>query len=103
MGQRWINSDVYIYERKFFGSVALVAINKNDSTSYAISGLNTSLPPGNYSDYIGGTLGGLSITVNSGTGGNNPVTNFTLPAHGVSVSSFVAAAAAPAGGLIGPT
>ena len=32
--QRWINNDVYIYERQFFNDVVLVAINKNDSTSY---------------------------------------------------------------------
>ena len=50
MNQRWINNDVYIYERKFFGNVVLVAINKNETSSYNISGLNTSLPPGNYSD-----------------------------------------------------
>ena len=44
--QRWINNDVYIYERQFFNDVVLVAINKNDSTSYPISGLNTALPAG---------------------------------------------------------
>ena len=44
MGQRWINNDVYIYERKFFGNVVLIAINKNETTGYSISGLNTSLP-----------------------------------------------------------
>jgi glycosidase len=46
MGQRWINNDVYIYERKFFGNVVLIAINKNETTGYSISGLNTSLPAG---------------------------------------------------------
>ena len=103
MSQRWMNSDVYIYERKFFGSVILAAINKNDTTSYSISGLNTALPAGNYTDYLGSLLGGLGITVNSGSGGNNPVTNFTLPAHAVSVWSFVEGAAAPEIGSIGPT
>jgi len=34
MAQRWMNNDVYIYERKFFGSVVLVAINKNETTGY---------------------------------------------------------------------
>ena len=33
--QRWINNDVYIFERKFFNDVVLVAVNKNDTTSYA--------------------------------------------------------------------
>ena len=103
MGQRWINSDVYIYERKFFGNVVLAAINKNDTASYSISGLNTALPAGTYADYLAGLLGGLSISVNPGTGGNNPVTTFTLPAHTVSVWSFTEGAAPPEVGSIGPT
>src|SRR5260370_38303018 len=103
MGQLWINSDVYIYERKFFGSVALVAINKNDSSSYSISGLNTGLPAGTYTDYLNGLLGGLSITVTSGSGGNNPVTNFTLPAHTVSVWQFTEGSAPPQAGSMSPT
>ncbi len=103
MGQRWINNDVYIFERKFFGSVALVAINKNDTSSYSISGLSTALPVGTYNDYLSGLLGGLSITVTSGSGGNNPVTNFTLPAHTVSVWQFTEGSAPPEIGSIGPT
>jgi glycosidase len=103
MTQRWINNDVYIYERKFFGNVVLVAINKNETTGYSISGLNTSLPAGSYSDQLTGTLAGLSITVNSGSGGNNPVNNFTLPAHAVSVWQFTEGSASPQIGSIGPT
>jgi glycosidase len=103
IGQRWINSDVYIYERRFFGSTVLVAINKNNSSSYSITGLNTALPAGSYSDYLSGLLGGSSITVSSGSGGNNPVTNFTLPAHTVAVWQFTEGAAAPEIGSIGPT
>ena len=103
MKQRWINSDVYIYERKFFGNVVLVAINKNETTSYAISGLNTSLPAGTYSDQLTGLLGGLSLSVASGSGGNNPVNNFLLAAHTVSVWQFTEGAASPAIGSIGPT
>jgi glycosidase len=103
MTQRWINNDVYIYERKFFGSVVLVAINKNETTGYSISGLNTSLPVGTQPDYLTGLLGGASITVGSGSGGNNPVTTFTLPAHTVSVWQFTEGAASPQIGSIGPT
>jgi glycosidase len=103
MGQRWINNDVYIYERKFFGNVVLVAINKNETTGYNISGLYSSLPAGSYSDQLTGSLGGLSITVNSGSGGNNPVNNFMLPAHAVSVWQFTEGAASPQIGSIGPT
>jgi glycosidase len=101
--ERWLNNDVYIYERKFFNDVVLVAINKNDTTSYPISGLNTSLPAGSYSDYLGSLLGGLGITVSTGTGGNNPVSTFTLPAHAVSVWQVTTAASTPQVGSIGPT
>jgi glycosidase len=103
MTQRWINNDVYIYERKFYGSVVLVAINKNETTGYSISGLNTSLPVGTQTDNLTGLLGGVSITVGSGSGGNNPVTTFTLPAHAVSVWQFTEGAASPQIGSIGPT
>ncbi|HEV2963516.1 MAG TPA: alpha-amylase family glycosyl hydrolase [Candidatus Angelobacter sp.] len=101
--QRWINNDVYIFERKFFNDVVLVAINKNDSSSFNITGLNTALPPSSYSDYLSGLLGGSGISVNSGTGGNNPVTAFTLPAHTVAVWQSTTSATAPQVGSIGPT
>ncbi len=101
--QRWINSDVYIFERTFFNDIVLTAINKNDTTGYSITGLNTALPPGSYSDYLGGLLGGFGITVNSGTGGNNPVVSFSLPAHTVAIWHSIAAAGSPEVGSIGPT
>lgn len=101
--QRWINGDVYIYERKFFDDVVLVAINKNDATAYAISGLFTALPAGTYNDYLSGLLGGSSLTVTSGSGGNNPANNFTLPAHTVAVWQATGTPAAPEAGSIGPT
>ena len=103
MSQRWINNDVYIYERKFFGNVVLIAINKNETSGYSITGLNTSLPAGSYSDYLSGLLGGSGITVSSGSGGNNPVTNFTLPAHTVAIWQFVESGGTPQVGSIGPT
>ena len=101
--QRWINNDVYIYERRFFNDVVLVAINKNDTTGYAISGLFTALPAGTYSDYLSGLLGGSSLTVTTGSGGNNPANNFTLPSHTVAVWQSVGTPAAPEVGSIGPT
>src|SRR3977135_702152 len=102
-GERWINNDVYIYERQFFGSVVLVAINKNDSSAYSITGLNTALPAGTYTDYLTSLLGGSSITVSTGSGGNNPVTNFKLPSHTVAVWQFTEGPAPPEVGSIGPT
>jgi glycosidase len=101
--QRWINNDVYIYERQFFNDVVLVAINKNDTTSYAISGLNTALPAGTYSDYLSGLLSGSGLTVTTGSGGNNPANNFTIPAHAVAVWQSTATPTAPEVGSIGPT
>ena len=101
--QRWINNDVYIYERQFFNDVVLVAINKNDTTSYPISGLLTSLPAGTYSDYLGALLGGSSLTVTAGSGGNNPAGNFTLPAHTVAVWQSTGTPSTPEVGSIGPT
>lgn len=100
--QRWLNSDVYIYERQFFNDVVLVAINKNDTTSYPISGLNTALPAGSYSDYLGGLQGGAGLTVSAGSGGNNPAGSYTIAPHSVSVWQYQAAASSPEVGSIGP-
>jgi len=100
--QRWINSDVYILERQFNSNVVLIAINKSESTPYQISGLFTSLPAGNYSDYLNGLLGGSGIAVSSGNPNNNPVTNFSLPIHTVAVWQSASAATAPQVGSIGP-
>jgi glycosidase len=85
MKQRWINTNVYIYERQLGTNVVLVAINNNPATDQAISGLYTDLPPGNYTDYLAQTMGGTGITVTGTAGSNNPVTNFTLPHNSVSI------------------
>ena len=99
MEQRWMNSDVYVYERKFFGNVVLVAINKNDTTAANITGLKTALPAGTYSDHLTGLIGGMSITVVDGA-----VNNFSLPAHSVAVwQSTEGTATPPQVGSIGPT
>lgn len=96
--QRWMNDDVYIYERKFGNSVALVAINRNTSTSYPISGLLTSLPAGTYSDVLGGLLSGSSITVSGGA-----VSNFTLAAGGTAVWQYTTTESTPTIANVGPT
>ena len=101
--QRWINSDVYIYERQFFNDVVLVAINKNDTTGYAITGLDTALPPGNYGDELNGLMNGFGISVNSGSAGNNPVNNFTLGPATVAVWVSTGPVNQPEVGSIGPT
>ncbi|KKC47415.1 alpha-amylase [Paenibacillus sp. D9] len=96
--QRWINNDVYIYERKFGNNVAVVAVNRNLSTAASISGLVTSLPAGTYNDVLGGLLGGNSITAASG----GAVGTFTLAAGGTAVWQYTAAATAPVVGHAGP-
>lgn len=100
--QRWMNNDVYIYERQFFNDVVLVAINKNDTSGYNITGLNTALPAGTYTDYLGGLQSGNSLTVTSGSGGNNPANSYTIAPHSVSVWQYQVNASAPEVGSIGP-
>ena len=100
--QRWINNDVYIYERQFFNDVVLVAINKNDSTPYAISGLYTALPPGTYSDTLGSLQNGNSLTVTAGSGNNNTANNYTIAPASVSVWQYQMNATTPEVGSIGP-
>ena len=100
--QRWINNDVYVYERKFYGNVVLVAINKGASATQ-VSGLNTALPVGTYNDYLTGLLSGVNINVASGTGGNNPVASFSLPANSVSVWQATETGGFPQVGSVGPT
>jgi glycosidase len=90
--ERWINNDVYIYERQFYNNVVLVAENKSTTTGYNITGLNTAMPAGTYTDQLTGLMGGSSITVTTGTGGNNPVNSFTLGAGQAAVWSYVAPA-----------
>jgi len=85
MQQRWINDDVYIYERRVGANVVLVAINKSATESQAIGGLYTYLPPGSYTDYLAQTMGGTGIAVTGTAGSNNAVTNFTLPLRSVSI------------------
>ncbi|HEX6291573.1 MAG TPA: alpha-amylase family glycosyl hydrolase [Herpetosiphonaceae bacterium] len=100
--QRWLNDDVYIYERRFYNDVVLVAINKS-AINYNVTGLNTALPPGTYTDQLTGLLGGSSITVGSGTGGNNPVTAFNLGAGKTVVWSYKAGEpSVPQLGSVGP-
>lgn len=85
--ERWMNSDVLIYERQFGNSVVLTAVNRSSSNSYNIAGLYTNLPAGTYSDVMQGLLGGNSITVAS----NKSVAAFTLSAGESAVWQYTAA------------
>ena len=93
MKQRWINDDVYIYERQLGSNIVLIAINKSSTNDQSISGLYSNLPPGTYADYLAQTMGGAGITVGGVAGGNNAVASFTLPHRSVSV--WVSAGSVP--------
>ncbi|MFB9330277.1 alpha-amylase family glycosyl hydrolase [Paenibacillus aurantiacus] len=96
--QRWINNDVYIYERKFGTHVAVVAVNRSQTTATSVSGLVTSLPAGTYADVLGGTLNGNSLTVASG----GAASAFNLAAGAVAVWQYNTADTAPVVGHVGP-
>lgn len=64
--ERWLNDDVYVYERQFGSSVVLVAVNRNTSTGYNLTNLYTNLPQGTYQDVLCGLKGGWPVTVNAG-------------------------------------
>ena len=101
--QRWVNNDVYIYERKFYNDVVLVAINKSPTTWYTINGLYTSLPAGTYSDQLGGLLGGHDITVSAGSGGNNPIGTWSFgPGRAIVWSYKATEPAVPEIGSVAP-
>ena len=100
--QRWINNDVYIYERQFFNDVVLVAINKSDTAAYNITGLYTALPAGTYADYLGGLQSGNPLTVTAGNGSDNPANSFKIAPASVSVWQASSPATAPQVGSIGP-
>jgi glycosidase len=84
--ERWMSNDVFIYERQFGNNVVLTAVNRNQNSSTSITGLNTSLPQGTYSDVLQGTLGGGNITVSS----TGAVNTFTLGAGQSAVWQYTA-------------
>lgn len=63
--QIWTNDQVLVYERTFGDSVVVIAVNRNTSQGYSLSGLYSSLPEGTYEDVLNGIMGGESINVTS--------------------------------------
>ncbi|UHA74963.1 alpha-amylase family glycosyl hydrolase [Paenibacillus sp. 481] len=96
--ERWLNDDVFIFERKFGKSVALVAVNRNLSSGVPINGLLTSLPNGQYVDSLGGLLNGAGLTV-----ANREASPFTLAAGAVAVWHYTTPEVEPRIGHVGPT
>ncbi len=94
-----VSQDVYIYERQFFGNTVVVAINRNDTDTASVAGLPAQLPPGRYSDVLGGEFGGSNLLVNS----DGSVRSFTLQPSEIAVWQFTAAEpATPQLGSVGP-
>ncbi|ELZ87682.1 cyclomaltodextrin glucanotransferase [Haloferax elongans ATCC BAA-1513] len=96
--ERWINPDVFIYEREFGDNVVLVAINRSLDW-YDVSGLVTSLPEGTYDDVLGGTLDGFSTTVNA----DGSIDTFSFSPQTVCVWEYTGTTTEPALGHVGPT
>lgn len=95
--ERWINQDVYIYERKFGDHVVVTAVNSGD-TAYNISNMQTALPSGNYDDVLAGLLNGNSITVNQ----DQQVNSFELVPNEIAVWQYTAESNGPSIGHVGP-
>ena len=64
--ERWVNSDVLVYERSFGNSAVLIAVNRSSSQGYNIGGALTNLPDGQYGDVLCNLLGGGTLTVTGG-------------------------------------
>jgi glycosidase len=97
--QRWVSSNVLIYERNFGGNVAVIAINRDLVNATNITGFIAGLPAGTYPDVLAGVgLNGNSITV--GASGN--VTSFSLAAGAIAVWQSSPAVSIPKMAHVGP-
>lgn len=98
--QRWVNSDVLIFERQFGSNVVVVALNRSSTVATPISGFYAALPGGSYTDVLTGLgLNGNNITVGAG----GAVSNFTLQPGAIAVWQYAAPITTPKLGHVGPT
>lgn len=67
------DTNVMVYERKFYNDVVVVAVNRQPNLSYNLSNISCNLPNGTYTDVLSGLLYGDSVTVSGGT-----LANFNL-------------------------
>ncbi|MFD2924741.1 alpha-amylase family glycosyl hydrolase [Halobacillus naozhouensis] len=95
--ERWINSDVYIYERQFGNNIVLTAVNSGTSPQN-ITNLSTALPGGTYRDELNHILDGNSISVTQ----DGSVESFQLSPKGVAVWQFNGPSTTPMIGHVGP-
>ncbi|MFC7165391.1 alpha-amylase family glycosyl hydrolase [Halospeciosus flavus] len=97
--QRWINGDVYIYEREFGDNAVVVAVNRSQDTWYDINTLQTSLPGGSYADVLDGEVNGWTVSVND----DGSIDQFSFGPHTVSVWAHRGDTTTPTLGHVGPT
>lgn len=98
--ERWLSSNVYIYERKFGSNVAVVAINRDLANATNITGFYTALPGGSYTDVLSGLgFNGNNITVAS----NGAVSDFSLAAGAIAVWQYTTSITTPTVAHVGPT
>ncbi|MEM1705077.1 MAG: alpha-amylase family glycosyl hydrolase [Candidatus Hadarchaeales archaeon] len=77
---KYVSENVYVFQRKFFNDVVLVAINLG-GTDVNLTNISVEMPDDTYSDYLGGILGnGRTITVQGGV-----ISSLTLPASSMGV------------------
>lgn len=95
--ERWMNSDVLVYERTFGNSTVLVAVNRSSTQGYNIGGAYTALPDGQYADVLSNLLGGGTLTVADGTVGT-----YYLQAGQAAVWQYSSADTSPVIGNIDP-
>ncbi|MCD8373211.1 MAG: IPT/TIG domain-containing protein [Clostridia bacterium] len=83
--ERWINSDVLVYERTFGNSVLYTAVNRSSTQGYSITGALTALPDGSYGDILENICGGGTLTVSDGA-----ISSYYLGAGQCAVWQYVA-------------
>lgn len=101
--ERWINQDVYVFERRFSSDIVLIAINRSTAKPCSVNHLYTALPANRYTDDLAGLLGGGDITVSDASGVDHPVSAFTLAPGEVAMWSAEGRAAKPEAGSVEPT
>ena len=74
-----------VYERQFYDDVVVVAVNRQPDVSYTIPAVQTSLPVGQYADYLGGDMFGTTATVQNGY-----ISSFNISGGGVCVWQYQA-------------
>lgn len=81
------DTNVIVYERQFYDDVIVVAVNRQPDQSYTVSDIGTSLPVGNYNDYLNGSLYGDAVSVSS-TSNGNVISSIQLSGGEVNVWEF---------------